>query len=55
MGFKLAETNGLREACDSKELWKTVEKIKSPTVNRFKNARLECAEPFLRGVCEWWR
>jgi hypothetical protein len=26
MGFKLAETRGLREACDSKELWKSVEK-----------------------------
>ena len=27
VGFKLAEGNGLREGCDSKELWRSVEKI----------------------------
>ncbi len=31
MGFKLAEGKGLREGCRSKELWKNVDKDKSPT------------------------
>jgi len=28
VGFKLAEGKGLREGRDSKELWKSVEKVK---------------------------
>jgi len=27
VGFKLVEGKGLREGCNSKELWKTVEKV----------------------------
>ncbi len=30
MGFKLAEGKGLREGCDPKELWKSVEKLEAP-------------------------
>ena len=29
MGYKLAEGKGLREGWDSKELWKSVEKLKA--------------------------
>ena len=32
--FKLEEGKGLREGCDSKELWKSVESQKSPEHNR---------------------
>jgi hypothetical protein len=31
-GYKLAEGKGLREGWDSKELWKSVEKVKSPVL-----------------------
>ncbi len=31
VGFKLAEGKGLREGWDSKELWKSVEKSKTPS------------------------
>jgi len=34
VGFKLAEGKGLREGCDSKELWKSVESQRSPEHNR---------------------
>src|SRR5712664_3152701 len=37
VGFKLAEGKGLREGWDSKELWKSVEKVKTP---RFEQQRL---------------
>jgi len=30
VGFKLAEGKGLREGCDPKELWKSVEKLEAP-------------------------
>jgi len=29
VGFKLGDGKGLREGCDSKELWKSVEKSKA--------------------------
>jgi hypothetical protein len=37
VGFRLAEGKGLREGWDSKELWKSVEKVKAP---RFEKQRL---------------
>ena len=34
MGFKLAEGKGLGEGWDSKELWKSVEKVKGPLLEQ---------------------
>ncbi len=50
MGFKLAEGKGLREGWDSKELWKSVGKIKSPTLSRSAKDRPPETE-----TCAIWR
>jgi hypothetical protein len=44
VGFKLAEGKGLREGWDSKELWKSVEKVKGPifcAARKMRHPKLE--------------
>ena len=41
-GFKLAEGKGLGEGWDSKELWKSVEKSKSPRSKPARGAPARC-------------
>ena len=42
VGHKLAEGKGLREAWDSKELWKSVEKGNDPRVGSCTTAQEAC-------------
>ena len=37
MGYNLAEGKGLREGWDSKELWKSVEKLRAPPLEGATN------------------